>query len=263
MNHLTDEQLDALMLGEGVDSEHLASCRQCRDQLASRLALAGRLRAALVSVHAGEDLKARLRQQFQATPGPESGLTGSARSRQLKMLRRHWRGLTAAAAVLLITLPLYLYVSSPGSLRAVQEELADIHAHNLSDHGEFFTDADPQRLAEFMRSNLGFTPSFPAMGQGMKLRGCCVAHFRHRPVGSYVVDTPRGYISVIVAPESPQDLGMTRFQGDPKGIRWTGSYARCNMATIVIGKLSYCAVGEVPHQTLMELLELLLPVDPS
>ena len=242
-------------------SEHLATCRKCRDRIAARQALARRLRSAFASVHTGDDLKACVGRQLRTAPGPERGLAASARSGRLKTLRRHWRGLTAAAAVLLVALPLYLYFSSPVSLQAVQEELVDIHTHNLSDHREFFSDADPQRLAEYMRSQLGFTPSFPALGQGMKLRGCCVAHFRNRPVGSYVVDTLRGFISVIVVAESPQDLGMTRFQGNPDGIRWTGSYARCNMATIAVDQLSYCAVGEVPHKTLMELLELLLPAD--
>lgn len=61
-------------------------------------------------------------------------------------------------------------------------------------------------------------PNMPRLGAGMALRGCCVAHFRNRPNGTYVLDTDRGIMSIIVLKDHPKSLGFaeqTTYRGRP------------------------------------------------
>jgi len=81
-----------------------------------------------------------------------------------------------------------------------------------------------------------------------------VAHFKGQAVGSYVVDTPRGPISIIVVPQTPEDLGMTAtFESGGKAFR-SGAFARNSMVAFRLGGYTYCAVGEVPNDLLTTIL---------
>jgi hypothetical protein len=97
----------------------------------------------------------------------------------------------------------------------------------------------------------------------MALRGCCIAHFRGRIVGSYVVDTDRGVISIIVVTDHPEALGMARKDLRSGGTYHVDSYARCNLASTRFSGRTYCAVGEltVDHDYLCNLLATLLPTN--
>ena len=165
---------------------------------------------------------------------------------------------SAAAAVLLMgAVALYL-LTKPEPAMGAQAELAKIHRDGLSPHTELYSDADPKALATYLKGQLGFTPAVPKLGAGMSLRGCCVAHFRDKPVGSYVVDTPRGVMSVIVVTQTPESLGMTQTVRRGAHSYMAGSFARCNMVTSVLDGYTYCAVGEVPTDVLADLLEQLV-----
>jgi len=172
-------------------------------------------------------------------------------------LSRWLAPLAAAAAVLVIGLPaaIYLLTSQP----AAHAELVAIHRHNLSPHREFFTDADPAKLAEYLKGHLGFSPAMPHGRAGMAIRGCCIAHFRDKPAGSYVVDTPRGVISVIIVADTPKALGMKKKLSRGGRTYWAESYAKCEMMAVRIGSNTYCAVGEVPQDLLTDLLVQLVP----
>ncbi len=142
---------------------------------------------------------------------------------------------------------------------AARAELVKIHRHNLSADHEFYSEADPAKLAEYFKSKLGFSPFMPVPSQGMVLRGCCVRQFRGQIVGSYVVDTPQGVISVVVVTDKPQSLGMgDKFERQGR-VFWKSSFAKCDMVTVRLGDYSYCAVGEVSHEYLTELLSRLMP----
>ena len=93
----------------------------------------------------------------------------------------------------------------------------------------------------------------------MSLRGCCITHFRDKPVGSYVVDTPRGVISVIVVTDTPKALGMKEELYQGGHTYWGESFAKCQMMAVRIGANTYCAVGEVPRHLLTDLLVQLVP----
>ena len=152
-----------------------------------------------------------------------------------------------------------MYFAAPSAAKAAQAELVKIHNHNLSPAHEFHSEAEPGKLAEYFKSKLGFNPRLPELGHGMALRGCCVKHFRGEVVGSYVVATPQGIMSVIVVTDKPESLGIEGKFKKGEQTYWKSSFAKCDMVSVRIGDYSYCAVGEISHAYLTELLSQLLP----
>ena len=263
MNHLTDEQFEDILRGNVCPPAHLDQCPACQDLLAEKRAIAHRLRSAFDSVEPSTVFAERIRSQFNLA-AQSSRFTKSAHPAwTARWNRRLWSAVAAAAAILVIAAPLWLYFSSASQAEAAQAELVKIHRHNLSPHREFYENADPEKLAEYFKDKLGFTPAFLCTGQGMAIRGCCVAHFKGQIVGSYVVDTPRGIISVIVVTDTPREIGMTHIP-EKEGYEqsfWKSSYAQCNMVTVRLEGYSYCAIGEISetsYQYLKDLLSRLL-----
>ncbi len=270
MAHLTDEQLQEIMLGSVQQADHVATCESCSSRLREMQAVRDRLQRAFASVGAGDELGERIRGKLRevspggaaASPGGAAASPGgAAASPGRRRVIRPWRlvpALAAAAAVLATMTAVFLYLGRPSAAMAAQAELAKIHGHNLTPHdrgpGKFYTSADPEKLAAYLKDNLGFVPAFPRLDKGMSIRQCCVTHFRGTIVGSYVVDTPRGVLSVIVATDTPQSMGLKR--AFVRGSRrfWSGRYAKCNMTAVRLGGYSYCAVGEVEQELLTEML---------
>ena len=258
MNHLTDEQFEDIIQGLLPEPQHLADCDRCRELLAEKAAIAERLRTAFTSVKLNKQLANNIRMQLTNKAEPKKPQF-KKRLWDVRFQRIAWPA--AAAAVLVMVIFLGTYVMSPPSAMAARAELVNIHKHNLSaDHEhEFYSEADPEKLAEYFKSKLGFSPSMPMADQGMALRGCCVRHFRGQVVGSYVVDTPQGVMSVIVVTDKPETLGMDgKFERQGRVFR-KSSFAKCNMVTVRLGDYSYCAVGEISHEYLTELLSRLMP----
>lgn len=252
MSHLTDEQFEDVIAGLTVEPEHLADCQRCREVLAERKTLAARLRSAFASVKADEQLASKIRTQLavdKTTPKRVEFMRGLW---NVRLQRIAWP--VAAAAVLAIVVLFGARLIGPAPAMAAQAELVEIHKHNLSAEHEFHSEADPEKLAEYFKDKLGFSPKIPQPGQGLALRGCCVRHFRGQVVGSYVVETPQGIMSVVVVTDQPQSLGMGKKFQYGQHTFWQSSFAKCNMITVRLGDYSYCAVGEVSHQYLAELL---------
>jgi len=259
MNHLTDEEFEDIMQGGSAGDEHLRQCPQCREILAEKRAMAARLRSAFGSVETPPALADRIRQRLDRS---QEKMTFAATVQNASCLRhRIWPAVAAAAVVLVLLLPLSFYLSAPSSAKAAHAELVAIHEQNLTPHHEFYSSADPGELARYFKENLGFSPALPCVGQGMAIRGCCIAHFKGRIAGSYVVDTPKGVISVIVVTDTPRSMGMKRMSGKTKYQQtfWAASFARCKMVTVRLGGYSYCAVGEISQEYLRDLLVRLLP----
>ncbi len=258
MNHLTEEQFEDIMQGLLPEPEHLTDCDLCRELLAEKKAIANRMRSAFDSVKPDKRLANNIRMQLTDKAVSEQPQS-ARRLSNIRFKRMAWPA--AAAAVLVMAVILGVYVISPSSAMAARAELVKIHNHNLStDHEhEFYSEADPVKLAEYFKSKLGFSPSMPITDQGMALRGCCVRHFRGQVVGSYVVDTPQGIMSVIVVTDKPETLGMGgKFECQGR-VFWKSSFAKCDMVTVRLGDYSYCAVGEISHEYLTELLSRLMP----
>lgn len=256
MSHLTDEQFEDIIQGVMVKPEHFNQCDQCKKKLAEKQALAVRLRSAFAAVKPSENLAERINQRLNTSSTQRTNI------RQLLGFRRHWRGwlaVASSAAALIILVPFVIYMTKPSAVDAAQAELARIHHHNLSANNEFYSQADPEKLAEYFKDKLGFSPTMPQPGQGLALRGCCVRHFRGKIVGSYVVETPEGIMSIVVVTDHPQTLGMGQKFQHSQYTFWKSSFARCKMVTVQLGDYSYCVVGEISHSYLIALLDKLLP----
>lgn len=261
MNHLTDEQFEDIIRDKAAAPQHLDDCPDCRARLDEKRALAKTLRHAFTSVRPAPALAERIRARLGEASTTTQTPAIAPRHLINHVHRRLWPVLAAAAAVLIALVPLTLYFTTSSDAAAAHRQLVDIHRRNLAPHDEFYSQADPEKLAEFFRTRLGFTPAIPCTGRGMAIRGCCIAHFRDRIAGSYVVDTPKGIISVIVVTDTPRSLGMTRLRPRPRHGQtfWKASFADNNMITVRLGRYSYCAVGETSQQYLIDLLTKLLP----
>ncbi len=257
MTHLNDEQFEDVLHGKIPEPAHLAECEMCRNLLAEKRALQSRLQMAFGSVRASDQLAGRIHEQIANASKPAAPLTAAP---ALSFVRAHrwFIPLTAVAALLLVSIPLILFFASPQPATAAQQELYRIHQHGLSPETELFAQSDPEALARHLKNELGFKPAFPRLGAGMSLRGCCVVHFKDKPVGSYVVDTPRGVMSIIVTSEPPESLGMKDRLRRGDHVYLGGSFANCNMVTVELGGYTYCAVGEVSRDYLTDLLEQLV-----
>ncbi len=226
--HLNDEQFEDALNDPMAAAAHLADCAQCREHLEMLRAIQGRLRAAFDSVSAPETLARRilvvadalnplpLRERVAARPGE-----GWQAQRIFRLPRPFIYAAAAAAAILLIAVPTALLLTSAPQAMAAQEQLANIHMQNvqmqmLDGHNHeghtFYSQDDPEKLAAYFKETLGFKPAMPKLNQGMAIRGCCVAHFRDKIVGSYVVETPRGAVSIIVVKDRPESIGLSRAQ---------------------------------------------------
>jgi hypothetical protein len=256
MTHLTDEQIEDVLAGRLAEPPHVAACGDCGRRVAEARALAARVRSSLASVRPSELLADRIRRSLKDAR-PVAAAAGRARPLRIhhRLTRPMWAALTAAAAVLVVlAIPLTLYLTTPNPAEAAQQELARIHAGNLAAHHDFVAEADPARLAEYLKTQLGFVPATPRLGQGMAMRGCCVAHFKGEAVGSYVVETPRGPLSIIVLSQTPEALGLTTSMEEGGATFWKGGFATNNMVAARYGQFTYCAVGEVPNDLLAQIL---------
>jgi len=257
MKHLTDEQLEQLLQQTDLYAEHLKQCPQCTQRLEEKKAIADRLHVAFDNVTAPANLAQKISLQISPSESPKNGY----HTIHLSSLRSHWKSLStiaAAAIILIVCIPIGYRLTNPSPAAAAQAELARIHEHNLSGNHKFYSESDPEKLAQYFKEKLGFAPSIPMPSQGMELMGCCVRHFRERIAGSYVVETEKGIISVIVVTDEPESLGMAK--KPPNGHPfWESSFAKCKMVSVRLGEYTYCAVGDVPHKYLTELLEKLVP----
>jgi hypothetical protein len=138
--------------------------------------------------------------------------------------------------------------------------LVGIHKQNLASMDKLFVHEDPNELAGHLQSETGHSPATVCTGSGLTVCGCCTRQFQGRTVGSYVVQTPSGPVSVVIVPDSPQSLGMTPGKGQPSAERpiWRASCEGCSMAAVRIGGRSYCALGRVTTDDLAVVLDSLL-----
>ena len=251
MTHLTEEQFERIMQSGETQDTHLGSCQLCRSRLAEKRALAARLKNAFANVIAGDELADRIRDSLPADTSP-------GRARLVRAHRRQWAIAAAAVAAMVIIAPLVMHMLTPSSAVAAQKALVRIHRHNLSQENGFFAAAEPEKLADYFRENLGFNPRLPKPGQGLAIRGCCVRHFQDGIVGSYVVGTPQGIMSIVIVTDRPETLGISTQFAHGRYVFWKSSFASNNMVSARLGEYSYCAVGEMSHRYLSELLARLI-----
>ncbi len=258
MNHLTDEQLEDIVQGGPPEPPHLAQCQHCQARLAEMAAVRGRLRSAFEDIRADDSLKDSLRAALDRAGAPSTSTQPTRKTPHLLVHRVLWPAL-AAAAVLVITIPVVIYFAWPQPAMAAGEEFYRIYEHNLSPHADLYAGESPEDLAGYLKEQLGFRPALPQPEAGMKLRGCCVVHFREKPAGSYVVESDHGVISIVVLTDRASAVGF-REQVRRKGRTYElGSFAKGRMALVELDGFTYCAIGEVSYDFLIDLLDRLAP----
>lgn len=251
MKHLTDIELEEMFRLAEPDNEHLMQCEHCKVRLDEMRALKSHLQSAFANVKASEELASKIQTQIKSRMSKAHILLHSS------LRRLAWTA--SAAAVIGLVITIGMLTIKPSAAEAARAELFDIHARNVAGNHEFYSTSDPAKLAEYFTDKLGFTPNLPEPGKGMALRGCCVRHFKDQVVGSYVVDTPEGVMSIVVATDSAESMGMVGNKLDNGRTFYIGDFAQSNMVAIRMGQYSYCAVGEISHDYLIDLLSKLLP----
>jgi hypothetical protein len=256
MNHLTEEQFEDIIQGYLPEPQHISECQDCKRALEEKRAVRNRLHTAFKTVKPNEELITHFRSKLVSfTKAHEE--TGHVKS--FKIIPFRTIAWPAVAAMLVIAAVIGIYTAGPRAAMAAPAELAQIHQSNLSNNHEFYSESNPEKLAQYLTNELGFSPSMPVPGKGMALRGCCVRHFRGQIAGSYVVDTSEGIISIVIVTDKPDSLGMESTFEQNGHVFYKGSFEKCNIITTRLGDYSYCAVGEISYEYLTELLSKLLP----
>ena len=255
MTHLTDEQLEDSLQTEASANLHLRNCDLCQSRLKEKQALAARLRNAFADIAPSEELAKKIRNQLALGSQKE---TEPNEPRIVNLTHRWKRWATtfsSIAAILVVGLILKVtLVPTPAYAGLVK-----IHQHNLSEGHDFLTQADPNAVAAYFREQLGFNPRLPELTHGLQLRGCCVNHFQGSIVGSYVVDTPQGFITVVAVEDQPTSLGMATLSQDDEHTYYHSQFAKCDMVAVRIDDYTYCAIGQISPIYLQSLLDKLLP----
>ncbi len=255
MSHLTEEQFEDIIQGNLPEPEHITECEACKRTLEEKRALTKRLRGAFASINLKEKFAAKVRAKLRDSAKISQTVHHTKLIRIIPFKVVAW---PVAAAVLIIAVIIGIYAAGPRSAMAAPAELVKIHQSNLAESHNFYNESDPEKLAKYLKDELGFSPSLPVPGQGMALRGCCIRHFRGQIAGSYVVNTPEGIISIVIVTDKPDSLGLeSRFEQD-NHIFYKGSFAKCNMVAARLGNYSYCAIGGISYEYLTELLSRLL-----
>ena len=231
--HLNDEQLEEALAGAEIHAEHLSACADCRRRLQAHQQMRGRLQRAFSSAAAPADLAARVRQGVNIA---------ETRPRVIRWMP----ALAAAAAAMIIAVPLIVISLSTSDVQAAPLQLAQIHQANLArmnNPGEFYAQDDPAKLAAYFKDKLHFTPAMPKLEQGLEMRGCCKSHFDNGIVGSYVVQTPSGYTSIVVVRDMPERLGL-KDKSQRGGLTYfRGVSGCCTLVAVRLGEYTYCAVA--------------------
>ena len=259
MSHLSEEQLESILLGEMPEPPHVAACAACRRRLAERRALRDRLRVAFDGVRPEAALADRVRRQLADAARRHKGPDDAAARPPVRLRRIVWPIVTLAAVLLVVAVPLGVLLLGPGEAIAAQEEFARLHRRHEAPGATLFTESDPSRLAAYLKRKLDFDPAVLRPGADDTFRGCCVDRFRGRPAAAYVLDTPGGMVSLVVMTATPEELKLRHSKDVDGRTVWFCAHKRCKMAGVRAGTLSYYVVGEVPHDALIDLLLRVVP----
>ncbi|MBN2584887.1 MAG: hypothetical protein JXL80_17615 [Planctomycetes bacterium] len=258
MDHLNEDQIEAILSGREAAPRHVAECDECAAVLRGRQAVRRRLQAAFAIVAPPEGLAERLGERF-ARPRMAEVRQMRCRTHRVRLL---WT-VAAAAAVLAVMITLAARLFEGHSQAAIVEKLAEAHMTNLGRSGPDTGTVEPAAAAEFFRGKLGYAPLMPASG-GTTIRHYGTVDIDGRPAANLLLETPDGPASVIVTAEPVGCLcgcdGATCADGHATCYCGCGT---CNVAKVDRQGHSYCAVGEQPAERLGLLLASLGPVSPE
>lgn len=262
MTHLNETQLEDLLAGqpEPQAARHAEACDACRACLDEARATRERLRSTFAGVTASAALRARV----QAAMGAEAALGRQPHRPHMRVFGlpvNRWSGLAAAAVLALAVLvPLAMQLAKPETALATQE-FAALHGRNLERHaaGSMFASEQPGAIAEHLKGRLGFAPAMPADTETAAVCACCVQSFKGDAAATYLVRTQQGVLSVIVIRDPPDALGLPDRHERGGKTYWSDASAACRVAAVRLGEHTYCAVGRVPVESLVDVLAKLSP----
>ncbi len=255
MSHLTHEEFEDILQGKSPEDEHLNQCKLCQSRLKEKQALAARLKTAFSSVTPLDELNQKIRSQIEIAAHSQD----QQATQKTINLPRHWKRWATTLSSIAAILILGLLVKVTLIPQPAYADLVEIHHHNLRQGNDYVPQTDPNKLATHFQEVLGFNPRLPAMSQGVQLRGCCIKHFKDKVVGSYVVGTPQGIISIVAVQDDPVALNMKTRSKTNSHTYYHSQFARCDMVAVRINGYTYCAIGEVTPDYLQTLLEKLIP----
>ncbi len=260
MKRLTDEQIEDILQGSASEPEEMDE--RDRRYLSRMRAVRRRLRSSFASVTAGDNLKNRVLSAIRAERGKASG-----RRRRVYRTMRIFVPLAAAAAVLIAAgiIPLF-NTGGPEPAMAARSELAKIHLRHKgidrTDHACACKCKDMNKASAWLRKKLGSDIVIPdCCNEVHLLVACDMEKFCGRNVGCYVLQTQSGKIvSVVVTPDSPDDMDL-KHKGRRNGRDlWWCKYKTCRIAAFRLNGLTYCIVGEVPHEELFKIVDHILAI---
>ncbi|MCU0913564.1 MAG: hypothetical protein MUC88_03245 [Planctomycetes bacterium] len=252
MSHLTDEQLEDILQGRGKASEHVEWCRRCRARLDEKRALAHRVRQAFSTIHAGADLADRIRARVVA-----AGQETRPHLLRVQARRRVWSAVAIAALVLVVVMLKSSHVETSAHVQAAQTALIGLHHANLIALDERAHDEGHHKTCECLRSRSGHGTAMPCCQRGLCVCGCQMRDFQGRLVECCTIQEPNApSVSVVLIPEVPEALGMTRTATTTVTGQaiWRASRGPCSMASVCWGEESCCVIGQVPPEQLVALL---------
>jgi len=241
---LTPEQFEDILNGtspqsEGLDSEDIARLEEAR-------AMRSRLAAAFESTHASDSLADRIRTSLKDAP--------VSRRRIISFPTRFLPA--AAAAALLILIPVLYSVMGPQPALAGTVELANIHKANLTTPEGFHATGDCDEIKAYFKRKLGFTPRLLNQCPQLQVVGCHVTKLQGKLVATYVVQLEGAKASVIVTEDWPKKLGLGCGCGSPHcRCIHNGSCDGLSIASVRIDERSYSVVGSLPPEALREVLQ--------
>ena len=104
MTHLTDEQIESILQGESLKTDHLSGCEQCQSRLKEKQALATRLKTAFEGMVPSEALAQKIRSHI-ASNAPTDVESATPR---LMNVTHHWKRwaatLSSVAAIFIVGL---------------------------------------------------------------------------------------------------------------------------------------------------------------
>jgi hypothetical protein len=205
-------------------------------------------------VKAGDDLAARIRGALDARSAESR--RPAAPARLTPYYKRVFPSLAAAAAILAVLVPAWLYLNTTSRARAAQMELLQIHQANLGEQDSLFASQDPNAVAAYFEQRMGYAPALIRTDPSMEYCGCSVRQSGSERVGTYLIGTAAGKVSVVVLERTPKALGMSPLPrlSRPGMMVWTATCDCCNMAAVRAGDRTYYALGQVPYETLVDVL---------
>lgn len=245
---LNDEQIH-----NALDGNEPADLNEAdRQTLRGHRALRDRLRGCFADVAAPAGLADRIR------GATEAAINASAGESRVYRMGPWLRSGLAAAAVLVLALALpYVFVPQT-PIQAAQPQLVHIHEQNLAHEAGFMPAEDPCRVADHMAAETGHRPRMPDC-EAVNVVGCRVGRLWDRAVGTYLVETADGPVSLVVTADPPEKLALRLPEFTDRDVTFHPCKTdRCNILAVRIGDLTYVAVGQVDHDTLQAVLLALL-----